>query len=589
MKFESWFKGVRGKILLLCGLSTLALIASSVMALHTVRSLEAALHFAYEERATKLVLLGEFDSQGNALPRWLGAAVEETNASQRAALIEKVKAVAARLKQVSDDYEKLKKSQKTQEVFDSKVMAHLPKALAQVPEVVTALESSDASGSSQSKARGLFNEKIQPELKIVSEGLAELNKLTLENNNRYKEEAFSEASQSLVSMVGMDACLTIFVFIFALFTAARLASQLSTTSTKLVSSSDGIASSIERLSEMSKTLSNASATQSSSLQQTASAVEEIAAMVRRATDNAADSAKSSEQSHEQALEGKKVVSEMIQSMQEIDASNAMIASEMEASNQKISEIVTLIKEIGSKTKVINDIVFQTKLLSFNASVEAARAGESGKGFAVVAEEVGNLAEMSGTASKEISGLLDESVKKVEMIVSETGSRVQRLVHSAQETVEKGKHVAEQCGNVLDEIVKSATAVSQSVQSISGASEEQSRGVGEISKAVRQLDQISHTNSNAAAESAASAEELSERADDLRKAASELTLLVDGSGRESAGRAEIHLSGHSRANSVVDLKSARNRASKSEPQKTLRPQKKSHDQVPASNDKRFKDV
>jgi methyl-accepting chemotaxis protein len=72
------------------------------------------------------------------------------------------------------------------------------------------------------------------------------------------------------------------------------------------------------------------------------------------------------------------------------------------SNEQMSEIVKVIQEIETKTKVINDIVFQTKLLSFNASVEAARAGEQGKGFAVVAEEVGNLAQMSGNAAKEIS-------------------------------------------------------------------------------------------------------------------------------------------------------------------------------------------
>jgi methyl-accepting chemotaxis protein len=89
---------------------------------------------------------------------------------------------------------------------------------------------------------------------------------------------------------------------------------------------------------------------------------------------------------------------------------------MNKSNDEISSIVKVIAEIGDKTKVINDIVFQTKLLSFNASVEAARAGEQGKGFAVVAEEVGNLATMSGKAAEEISSMLGDSMGKVELIV-----------------------------------------------------------------------------------------------------------------------------------------------------------------------------
>lgn len=102
---------------------------------------------------------------------------------------------------------------------------------------------------------------------------------------------------------------------------------------------------------------------------------------------------------------------MIHSITEISESNDRIMSQVADGNRKISEIVQVISEIGNKTKVINDIVFQTKLLSFNASVEAARAGEHGKGFAVVAEEVGNLAQMSGNAAKEISDMLNGSVSR----------------------------------------------------------------------------------------------------------------------------------------------------------------------------------
>ena len=65
-----------------------------------------------------------------------------------------------------------------------------------------------------------------------------------------------------------------------------------------------------------------------------------------------------------------------------------------------------------KTQVINDIVFQTQLLSFNASIEAAKAGVHGKGFSVVAEEVGKLAVLSGTAASEISEILKESSKTI---------------------------------------------------------------------------------------------------------------------------------------------------------------------------------
>lgn len=119
---------------------------------------------------------------------------------------------------------------------------------------------------------------------------------------------------------------------------------------------------------------------------------------------------------------------MLNSIDEISQSNDSIADQTRQNNEKINEIVKLISDIGNKTKVINEIVFQTKLLSFNASVEAVRVGEYGKGFAVVAEEVGNLAnKMSGNAAKEISSLLDESQRKTAQIVKETESKVDELI------------------------------------------------------------------------------------------------------------------------------------------------------------------
>lgn len=96
-------------------------------------------------------------------------------------------------------------------------------------------------------------------------------------------------------------------------------------------------------------------------------------------------------------------------MREIDSSNKELVKEIERNNTELTKITNMISEINEKTQVINDIVFQTKLLSFNASVEVVRAGEHGKGFAVVAEEVGNLASMSGKASLDISEMLETSI------------------------------------------------------------------------------------------------------------------------------------------------------------------------------------
>jgi len=293
-----------------------------------------------------------------------------------------------------------------------------------------------------------------------------------------------------------------------------------------------VSSASQQIAASSHQLSQASVEQAASLQQTSAAIEQMNSMVAKNSDNAGLASKSTDTSKQKAADGRSVVDRMIQSMEKINSSNQSIAQQMNHSNEQIAEIVRVIEEIGSKTKVINDIVFQTKLLSFNASVEAARAGENGKGFAVVAEEVGNLAQMSGSAAKEISALLDGSIKKVNDIVADTKARVEVLIDQGKLIVEDGSQVAQECGHVLDEIVNNVGGVSVMASEIAFASVEQSRGIREITNAMGQLDQTTQQNSATSEECAASAEQLSAQSVALRNAVSDLVLVIDGIAKAS---------------------------------------------------------
>jgi methyl-accepting chemotaxis protein len=227
------------------------------------------------------------------------------------------------------------------------------------------------------------------------------------------------------------------------------------------------------------------------------------------------------------MNGREIVGQMIQSIGEIRMSNQAILQQIEASNTEIGQIVKLIQEIGSKTRVINDIVFQTKLLSFNASVEAARAGEHGKGFAVVAEEVGNLAQMSGNAAKEISSMLENGIQSVERIVRETQSRVGDLIRQGEQKIESGSEVATQCGQALQEILAQVEEVTRMAQEISTASQEQAQGVHELTQAMNQLDQATQQNSQTSQNAAGSATKLSQQSEELRRAIGDLERVLQG--------------------------------------------------------------
>ena len=311
-----------------------------------------------------------------------------------------------------------------------------------------------------------------------------------------------------------------------------LAKSLQQISEALDESSTQVSAEAGQIASSSEELSQSTTEQAASLEETSASVEEMSSMVNINFENSKKAAESSVTSKKQAEKGRAVVDEMVQSMTKIDVSNNNIMEQINRSNQQMAEIVKVIQEIETKTKVINDIVFQTKLLSFNASVEAARAGEQGKGFAVVAEEVGNLAQMSGNAAKEISEMLAVSVQKVESIANETKTKVDVLIADGRDKIKAGAKIAEECGEVLAEIVGNVTSVSTMAGEITNASDEQAKGIQEITKAMGQLDQVTQTNAATSEQTASAAEELSAQADSLKNQVLTLVNVISGNGKKS---------------------------------------------------------
>lgn len=218
-------------------------------------------------------------------------------------------------------------------------------------------------------------------------------------------------------------------------------------------------------------LSSRTEEQASALQQTAASMEEIKTAVVNNTDNAILANTITAETRDLAIDGSSIMNDAISSMKKIEIGTLRVA------------------EIND---VVNNIASQTNILALNAAVEAARAGEQGRGFTVVATEVRNLAARSADAAREINQIIKTSVADV--------------AHGTDLVNKTGAH--------MEEIVSSITKVSNIMQGISIASEEQKVGIEQIAVAINQMDSVVQQNAVLVEQAATSTMILDEKAQNL---------------------------------------------------------------------------
>ena len=220
-------------------------------------------------------------------------------------------------------------------------------------------------------------------------------------------------------------------------------------------------------------LSNRTEQQASQLQQTAMSVEELTATVRQNADSARSANALAADASAVAVRGGSIVGGVVATMAEIEQSS---------------------RQIGEIVGVIDGIAFQTNILALNAAVEAARAGEHGRGFAVVASEVRALAQRSAAAARQVKGIVDTSVAKIET----------------------GSGQARQAGTTMQGIVTQVQQVTELIAEIARASAEQADSIGLVGSAVGQLDTMTQQNAALAEQSTAAATSLRDQAGGLQQ-------------------------------------------------------------------------
>jgi len=255
---------------------------------------------------------------------------------------------------------------------------------------------------------------------------------------------------------------------------------------EIANGAEQVSSAATQIASASQSLAEGTSQQAASLEETSASTEEINSMARRNSENSHSAADLVKQSDQRFSDTNRSLQEMVLAMGEINASS-----------DKISKII----------KVIDEIAFQTNILALNAAVEAARAGEAGMGFAVVADEVRNLAQRCAQAARDTAVLIEESINK-----SNDGKTKVDLVAKAIHT-----------------ITEQSTQVKTLVDEVHLGSQEQSRGIEQIGRAIVQMEQVTQKAAASAEESASAAEELTAQSAGLKDIVGRLNSMVGNAG------------------------------------------------------------
>jgi methyl-accepting chemotaxis protein len=367
-------------------------------------------------------------------------------------------------------------------------------------ELVASLQSkANAARSTREEVSRLMEaQQMNDALKLVGEKL-----LPAYEDIQQQSRAFLEAQRRKMSAAAEDgrskastnrmiaffaiACTGVCALLITI-SLRRMIAELNTMTAEVAKGADQVARAAVQMNSVSQSLAQGASEQSASLEQTSASAEQISSMVHKNAANSKTVADFTTTANRVLTEANQKLNQMLDSMKDISTSS-----------EKISKII----------RVIDEIAFQTNILSLNAAVEAARAGEAGMGFAVVAEEVRNLAQRCSQAAKDTSVLIAESI---------THART-------------GKVRLDEVAQAMQQVTANSSEIGKLSEQVSSGSDEQSRGIEQISRAILQIQDVTQKTSASAEEGSTAGAQMQSESEHLNNAVRRL--------REMLGLADLN--------------------------------------------------
>jgi methyl-accepting chemotaxis protein/methyl-accepting chemotaxis protein-1 (serine sensor receptor) len=457
---------------------TMLLSGAYVMAIH---SMDASFNRTADVTVRKVQMGGELDSiksdmyvaqRGFVLAAFLGDSAREQE--ERA----QFQNLAAQFRQKLEQVKPLVVTAegRSMVVVMGQKMDEWVGQFAEVERLVNAGDPYSAQKHSFSKIAPIYNDLGVAAAHFVETANGVLERDRAQENGDLGRNMWTAAILSLLTV----ACVA-FVFLMTRGLNAHLRSAVR----KLSESADQVMAASSQVSSSSQHLAEGASQEAAALEETSSSSNQVGSMSKQNAESSREAARVTTEVNGQVGEANDTLGRLSEGMKAINGSS-----------QKIAKIMTLIDEIA----------FQTNILALNAAVEAARAGQAGLGFAVVADEVRNLAQRCTAAARDTSALIEEALA------------------SARGGTEELNEVS----RVFASITAGTGSVTRLVTGIRDASDEQFRGIEEITKALAQMEQITQGTAAAAEQSASASEEMRGQASTMRDVVQELRAVVDGS-------------------------------------------------------------